>query len=430
MKFLANLDLSKNQLLNGALHNVATDPTGGTYQLGQVIYNTTDKVIKTWDGSAWQSTSSGTMSSFDLAAGSGTTATISDGNTITITGSGSVSTAISSNTVTISLADVTNAELQNDSVTLTNTDGHLTFANSGVVALGGSIAIETSGLVDTTTAQTIAGAKTFSDNAIFNGNLTVNGTTTTVDSENLLVEDPLIVVAKNQTGSSPSLDAGIIVERGDEDSMGMFWDESADEWVFANVGTEDGSTSGNVTIGSYAALKAGNLETTGTITIGSIAANTSPTVVLTEASGVVQKSTIAELLDGNAVESITASGTAPLTLSVDNSSGDVALTGSVDMATSSQAVSGTETDVLLSPSSLRATEHVATIEGDTATTTTSYTINHSIGTRNVIVQIFDNTNYETVFADVTRTDTNNITVEFGFSPNDNEDYTVLIKAIA
>lgn len=427
MKFLTNIDLNRNQLTNVVLHNVGSDPTGGTYSEGQLIYNTTDDQVKFYDGSAWVSVNSGSMSSFDLAADTGTTSTISDGGIVTISGSGSVSTAVSSGTVTISLTDVTNAELQNDSITLTNTDGHLTFANSGVVALGGSIAIDTSGLVDTTTAQTIAGAKTFSDDAVFNGNLTVNGTTTTIDSTNLLVEDALIVVAKDQ--ATGVLDAGIIVERGTDSSMAMLWDESADKFAFADVGGEDGSTSGNVTISSYAALQAGDTEVS-QLTVSGLASNDTATSMVVENAGVLQKASVSTLIGDNAVSSLAASGTAPLNLSVDASSGDVTLSGSVDMATDAQAVSGTETDVLLSPASLRATEHVALIEGDTATSTTSYTINHAMGTRNVIVQIYDNTSYETVFADVTRTDVDNIAVEFGFSPNDNEDYTVLIKAIA
>ena len=426
MNFLTNLDLNKNQLLNGAIHNVATDPSGTAHQLGQIIYNTADLKVKTWNGTTWEGAAEGTMSSFGLAAGSGTAATIVDGNTITIAGSGSVSTAISSNTVTISLADVTNAELQNDSVTLTNTDGHLTFANSGVVALGGSIAIETSGLVDTSTTQSIAGVKTFSDNVIISGDLTVSGTTTTLDTTNLLVQDALIVVAKDQ--ATGTLDAGIVIERGTNTSQAMLWDESENTFVFADVGVEDGSTSGNVTISSYAALKVGNVETTGTLTIGSIAANTSPSVVLTEASGVVQKSTIAELLDGAAVESISASGTAPLNLSVDASTGAVALSGSVDIATAAQAVSGTVSNVLLTPASLRATEAVLDINGDA--TTTSFVLTHSMGTRQVIVQIYNASTYETVFADVKRNTDDQVTVDFGYAPDASTDFKVLIKSIA
>jgi hypothetical protein len=427
MNFLTNLNLNRNQLLNATLHNVASDPTGGTYSLGQLIFNTASNEIKYWDGtSAWVSVNSGTMSSFTLAADTGTSSTITDADTVTIAGSGSVSTAVSSGTVTISIDDVTNAELQNDSITLTNTDGHLTFANSGVVALGGSIAIETSGLVDTTTAQTIAGAKTFSDNAIFNGDLTVNGTTTTLDTTNLLVQDALIVVAKDQ--ATGIVDAGIVIERGTDTSQAILWDESDNTFALADVGSEDGSTSGNVAISSYAKLKTGDLTVDGNITINTIGANTSPTVVLTETSGTVEKSTIAELLDGNAVESISASGTAPLNLSVDSSTGTVALSGSVDIATAAQAVSGTDTDVLLTPASLRATEDVSTITGNSVLT--SFNINHNMDTRNVIVQLFDDSTFDTIIAEVTRTTVNQVTVDFGFAVPTGTTYTVLIKAIA
>jgi hypothetical protein len=426
MNFLTNLDLNKNQLLNTVIQNVASDPTGGTYQTGQVIYNTTSNQLKTYNGTSWIAVAAGSMSSFNLASDSGTASTISDGNTITLSGGGAISTSVSSGTVTISVSNITNAELQNDSVTLTNTDGHLTFANSGVVDLGSTIAIETSGLVDTTTAQSIAGDKTFSDNVAINGNLTVSGTTTTIDTTNLLVEDALIVVAKDQTAGG--LDAGIVIERGTDSSQAMIWDESEDIFAFADVGSESGDTSGNVTISSYAALKVGNLETTGTITIGSIAANTSPTVVLTEASGVVQKSTIAELLDGNAVESISASGTAPLNLSVDASTGAVALSGSVDVATAAQAVSGTDTDVLLTPASLRATEAAMDISGDA--TTTSFALTHSMGTRQVIVQIYNAATYQTVFADVKRNTDDQVTIDFGFAPDASTSFKVLIKSVA
>jgi len=89
------------------------------------------------------------------------------------------------------------------------------------------------------------------------GDLTVNGTTTTVNTNNMLVEDPLIVLAKNVTGV-PAYDAGLVVERGTSSNTGWFWDESADEWV-AVLTTETGSTSGNVAIDSYANIHCGTL---------------------------------------------------------------------------------------------------------------------------------------------------------------------------
>ena len=89
------------------------------------------------------------------------------------------------------------------------------------------------------------------------GDLTVGGTTTTINTNNLLVEDPLVVLAKNVTGT-PGYDAGLVVERGTSTNVGWIWDESSDEWA-AITTTETGSTAGNVTIDSYANIHCGTL---------------------------------------------------------------------------------------------------------------------------------------------------------------------------
>ena len=84
--------------------------------------------------------------------------------------------------------------------------------------------------------QTIGGEKTFSDNSTFNGdvqidgNLTVTGTTTTLNTEELLVEDNIIVLNSTVTGT-PTLDAGIAIERGTSADAQLLWDESLDRWV-------------------------------------------------------------------------------------------------------------------------------------------------------------------------------------------------------
>lgn len=43
-------------------------------------------------------------------------------------------------------------------------------------------------------------------------------------------------------------------------------------------------------------------------------------------------------------------------------------------------------------------------------------VTHSLGTRNVIVQLFDTSSYETVYADVVRTDLNTVTLTFATAP--------------
>jgi len=366
---------------------------------------------------------SGGINSFTAAGDTGSFS-ITDGDTLTIAGnSAGIDTSVSGSTINIQLSDITNAELLNDSITLNNTDGHLSFSNSGSVALGSTITVNTVNLVDTNSAQTITGNKTFSGNVVISGNLDITGTVTNVDSTNLLVEDALIVVARNQ--STGTLDAGIVIERGSDDSQAMIWDESTNTFVFANVGSEDGSTSGNVTISSYSAVRTGNLQTA-QLTIGTLATNNSATTMLVEnGSGVVQKATVSTLLGNNAVTSIAVSDTAPLNLSVNSSTGAVTITGSVDKATDAQARSSNSDSVLITAGNLRALEHAQTISGDG--TTTSFTVTHSMGTRDVIVQVYDTSTYDTVITDVTRTSTSVVTIDFGIAPAVSENYRVLVK---
>ena len=68
------------------------------------------------------------------------------------------------------------------------------------------------------------------------------------------ISDPIIRLNSGQTGSNDK-DSGIVIERGSDTNVAVIWDESADELAIINT-TEDGSTSGNVTISSYANVRA------------------------------------------------------------------------------------------------------------------------------------------------------------------------------
>ena len=59
---------------------------------------------------------------------------------------------------------------------------------------------------------------------------------------------------------------------------------------------------------------------------------------------------------------------------------------------------------------------------------TSSAVTHNLGTRDVIVQLYDSSSYETVNADVVRTDTNTVTLSFAEAPSSN-DITVLISKV-
>ena len=65
------------------------------------------------------------------------------------------------------------------------------------------------------------------------GDLTVAGTTTTLDTQNLLVEDPMIFAA---TGSADNnVDAGLIVQSGSSDLSGsaIFHQKLGQRWAVA-----------------------------------------------------------------------------------------------------------------------------------------------------------------------------------------------------
>ena len=109
------------------------------------------------------------------------------------------------------------------------------------------------------------------------GNLTVNGTTTTVDSATLTIEDPMITLAKNNSGGAANtFDQGLFMNRGSAANVSFIWDESADEFAAAITSGEDGTTAGNVTIDSYADLNAnitGGASFTRAVTFNDASAN-------------------------------------------------------------------------------------------------------------------------------------------------------------
>jgi hypothetical protein len=78
---------------------------------------------------------------------------------------------------------------------------------------------------------------TIGGNLSVTGNLTVSGSVTTLNTETLLVEDNQITLNSNVTGT-PSVDAGIEVERGDLTNASLVWDESADKWAAGLIGSE------------------------------------------------------------------------------------------------------------------------------------------------------------------------------------------------
>ena len=106
---------------------------------------------------------------------------------------------------------------------------------------------------------------TYGSNLTVSGNLTVNGSSTTVNSTTVSVDDPMLLLAPDATGSG-ALDLGFIGERGDDTNIAMVWDESDDEFALAFTSSADSSTT--ITITNYADLHAGGAAFDDNVTIG------------------------------------------------------------------------------------------------------------------------------------------------------------------
>jgi hypothetical protein len=131
------------------------------------------------------------------------------------------------------------------------------------------------------TATKLANNLTYGSDLTVTGNLTVQGNTTAIDTTYTTIEDPILLLASNQTGA-PAVDIGFIGERGTSDNIAFVWDESAGEFV--TVYTATGETNTTVSIASYANLHTGNANIGGNITIngtttlvGNVAGNLSVT---------------------------------------------------------------------------------------------------------------------------------------------------------
>ena len=75
----------------------------------------------------------------------------------------------------------------------------------------------------------VNGTGHFSGAVTIQGDLTVSGNQTTKNSEVVLIEDNIITLNSNETGT-PSEDSGIEIERGTSTNAILYWDESTDRW--------------------------------------------------------------------------------------------------------------------------------------------------------------------------------------------------------
>jgi hypothetical protein len=353
ISFLTGLDvqgsinLNKNELQNAVIQNLATAP--GTPSEGQIYYDSSvgDKQLYFYNGSSWIPVS-GDIQRIQITADDSNSYNVTSGDFLfTISGDTGISTTLTGSQLEIDLDDTAVTPGSYGSTTAipvitVDQQGRLTAASTAAIVTTLDIAADSGtddGVVLGTDTLTISGTTneietsvsgdtitvglvtnpTVSGNLIVSGDLTVSGTTTTVNTETINLADNIITLNSNYTGSTPSENGGIEVERGTaDDNVALRWNEGSDTWELTKNGTD-----------YYEIQTVG--ESTFSATIG----------------------------DGSA---------------------------------------------------------------------TSIDVTHNLGTKDVIVQLYDLSSNDTVYADVVRTSTTVITIGFGSAPATN-DIRVLVSKI-
>ena len=97
-----------------------------------------------------------------------------------------------------------------------------------------------------------------SDDLVVTGNLTVNGETTTVNSENKVIQDRFIMLA-NAVSGAPSADVGIFFNRGTSGNAALYYDESVKFFTLSETRDPDSNVAisptgaANLAVGQFTA---------------------------------------------------------------------------------------------------------------------------------------------------------------------------------
>ena len=331
------------------------------------------------------------------------------------------------------------------------------------------------------------------DTIVITGNLQVSGTTTTVNSTTVNLNDHNIVLDSGNSTSAVIDGAGITLEGGSGDDATFTYNASTNAFDFKLgssfedikaakfTGTEL-DISGNVDVDGtleadaitvngtalntvIAGVTVSNATLASTVTVSDSTANTAFPLVFHNESNALLDDTgtltynpssgklvapgeieAASLdISGNVdidgtleTDALTINGTASVAFeSGDHSKLDGIASGATanSAASAAEVQTGTNTTKFVTPDTLAAKSVHATIDvSDSNFASNLYAeITHSLGTEDIVVQLFDSSSKQQVYADIARTDkagsasTSKIKVSFSAAPSN--DIEVLITSI-
>ena len=493
IKFVSSINLNQNELQNAVIQNLASPPGSPVEGQVYYDSSAGDKSIYFWDGTQWIDvggdirsvtagaglTQTGTRD-ITINVGQGTGILVNPDNVqlyhlglenLTDPGADriffwddsagasqwlevSTATGINISGTTLQLGSIPNSSLTNSSVTYTAGAG---LTGGGTVALGSSATLTVgAGTGITVNADDVAlkNAGSLNNNAVTKwdssngqlvnsiitddgstvtiaGNLDVNGTTTTIDSTIVSIGDNMMQYANANVANSVDIGFyGNYVNSGTKYAT-FFYDasvSSVSEAVFTlgQTSTEPTSTVSGLTVGRLVA----NLT-------GDVTGNASTATALQTARTIS--------ITGDATWTVTFDGTANVTsgLTLANSGvtagtyGSASSVSQVTFDAKGRATSASSVTIAITASQVTdftsAVQAIIGAYGAVANvgdgTNTTYAITHNLNSRDVIVQVYDNATYDTVYVDTVRTSVNVVTLTFATAPSSNA-YRVLIQVVS
>lgn len=483
MKFVTNLNLNQNELQNGKFQVVASDPNTSNFE-GRLIYNSTEKTIKYFDGTSWQKA----IISIEAAGSASAAITVNESNgEITIT----PNLATTSAHGVMSLQDKTKLDDATADATaskLVIRDGSGNFkaatpTDPAHVATKGYVDSARSGLDVKQSVRAATTAPLTLANQLEAGDV-VDGVT--------LAAGNRVLVKDQSTGSENGIyvvqASGAAIRAEDFDSSS---EVTAGAFTFIEEGTVNGDTgyvltTNDVIILGTTSLTFTQFSGTGQITAGDALSKDGATLnVNVDNISIEVSSDALRIASGAAGDGLSASA-GVLSINVAANGGleissddlqinlDATVSGLTTTSNGLALASGIAGDGLtftagvlsrnvidlgqgsddttgtlpidqggtgqVTASAARNSLAETSSSGANTTTPTlarvaskavgngtdvSYTVTHNFGTRAVVVQVYDTANYDTVIADVERTTAESVTVSFSVAPTSNA-YTVVV----
>lgn len=363
MKFLTNIDLNKNQIVNVAVHNNAGNPSSPVQ--GQIYFDTTVGVKKLYlyNGTAWVEIMGDITS---VVAGAGLTGGGTAGDVTLDVNVDNATIEINADIVRVKDLGITTAKLNDGAVTTIKLgDNQVTLAKLAQVA-------------NNTVLGNISGA-------------TANVGTITIVTD-------LASASSTTLATSSSVKTYIDTNIGALGNLEGAWDASSGTFPVGSTPVA-GTKKGDYWYVSVAGTVGGVAFNVGDVIIAKIDAAST-----TLASDWIQL----EVNRDQATESVLGVSRIATQAETNTGTNDTAYVTPLKMVTYlSNAVGG----------------YAANVGNASAT---SFALTHNLGTRDVTVLIYDNATYEQIYADVAMTSTTVVTVSFATAPASSA-YRVVIK---